>query len=313
MDKRIGFFSVAAAAASQQSGESFAGYFLLAVLGAWLLLEAAGRGIFARFSEEKEAAKDRSLRERRTVVSVAGNYQKDLDQPLSTIEAGTMQITSLAVDEKHIYFSSGSNDILKVYDKNGRLIASKNYVGGGRNALCLDEQTLYTISSDKKVLLLNKSDLAPKGELTDDRIKEPLGVDDKFIYTGFQGYKIGIYDKESRAFIRTVGHHVSDIIVVCPDGRNVYSADSSFIQVTDQKGNITANMPAGGVVCSMALDQRCVYVSLYDGRIRIIDKISGANIREISAGHGGLSAIAVDDQRIYYGSVRSGIRVFSKR
>jgi hypothetical protein len=306
------FFSVAAAAASQPGDESFAGYFLVGAIGVWVLLEASGHGIFSRFSEEKEARKDRSLQERRTVESVAGTYKKDLDNPLALIEAGTLQITSLSVDEKHIYLSSGSNDILKVYDKTGRLTASKNYVGGGRNTLCLDEHTLYTLTPDKKVLFLSKNDYSATGELSDSRITEPIGVDGRFIYTGFQGYKIGIFDKAAKAFIKTAGHHVSDIIAVCSDGKNIYSADSSFIQVTDMDGNIIANTPAGGVVCSIALDDRNIYVSLFDGRIRIIDKVSGASVREIAAGHGGLSAIAVDDARIYYGSVKSGIRVFPK-
>jgi hypothetical protein len=312
MNKKNAFLSVAAAAAAQPADESFAGYFLLAVLGAWILLEVSGRGIFSRFSEEKEAIKDRSLREKHTVESVAGNYKKDLDQPLLLIEAGTMQITSLTVDEKYIYLSSGSNDILKVYDKTGRLIASKNYLGGGRNTLCHDEQTLYTLTSEKKVLFLDKKELSPRGELSDNRITEPLAVDGKYVYAGFQGYRIGIYDKVTKAFVKTVGHHVSDIIAVCSDGRNVYSADSSFMQVTDPEGDIIANIPAGGVVCSLALDEKYAYISFYDGRIRIIDKMSGANVREIAAGHGGLSAVAVDSGRIYYGSVKSGIRVFQK-
>jgi|WetSurMetagenome_2_1015567.scaffolds.fasta_scaffold40310_5 hypothetical protein len=311
MDCRIAFFAVAAAAAPG-SDESFAGYFIVAVLGVWILIEASGHGIFSRFSEEKEARKDRSLQERRTVKSVAGTYKKDLDQPLTLIEAGTMQITSLTVDEKYVYLSSGSNDILKVYDKTGRLRASKNYVGGGRNTLCNDEKTLYTLTSDKKVLFLNKSDLEPAGELSDNRITEPLGVDGRYIYTGFQGYKIGVFDITSKAFVRTVGHHVSDIIAVCSDGLNIYSADSSFLQVTNKEGDIIANTPAGGVVCSLALDEKCAYISLYDGRIRVVDKLSGASIREIAAGHGGLSAIAVDELNVYYGSVKSGIRVFPK-
>ena len=306
-------FSSMALAVTPPEDNSFLGYLILTALGIWILLEATGRGVFfLNVSVDKEVKKDRSMREGRIVKAVASDYRRDLDPPERLIDTGTLQITSICVDDRYVYFSSGGSEALKAYDKTSQLIISKNCVNIGRNTLCNDEQMLYTFTSEKKVLILAKSDCAAHGEISDNRISKPLGVDNRHIYTGFQGYIIGVFDKATRSYIGAIGRHVSDIIAVCSDNEKVYSADSSFLQITDMLGNILGNVPAGGVICSLAIDDKYAYISLYDGRISIRDKTTGTHVREIAAGHGGLSSIAVDDKFIYYGSVKSGIRIFSK-